>query len=57
MGKSFAMMETVLILATMIGKFQVLAAQDHFSTPRAHATLRPGNGVRVLVKKIGKISS
>lgn len=52
MGKNFALMEALLILATMASKFKVLPAPHHFTIPRGLATLCPGYGVKVILKKL-----
>jgi cytochrome P450 len=56
-GRNFALMETLLILATVIGRFQLLPVPHHLNIPQANATLRPRYGVRVILKKRDQICS
>jgi cytochrome P450 len=46
-GNSFAMMEAVLLLATIARKFRVRVVPDHPVEPFASITLRPKHGIRV----------
>lgn len=49
-GNSFAMMEAILILATISRRFQFELAPGQTVTPMPSITLRPKNGVKVIVK-------
>ncbi|MCI0524175.1 MAG: cytochrome P450 [Acidobacteria bacterium] len=48
-GAAFAMMEATLILATIAQRFHLALAPGQTVTPFPSITLRPGNGVRVIV--------
>lgn len=50
-GKSFAEMEAVLILATITQAFQLELAPDQTIELQPSITLRPKHGIRVVVKK------
>ncbi|BAY80760.1 cytochrome P450 [Calothrix parasitica NIES-267] len=50
-GKSFALMEAVLLLATIAQKFQFELAPDFDINPQVAVALRPRNGIQVLVTK------
>jgi cytochrome P450 len=50
-GASFAMMEAVLLLATIARRFQVLRVDGPSVTPVPSFTLRPKEGIRVLLRK------
>ena len=50
-GKSFALMEAVLLLATIAQKFQIKLVPDFEITPQVAVALRPRNGIKVLVTK------
>jgi cytochrome P450 len=50
-GAAFASIETALVLATIAQKFQVLVAPDTTVVPTPSITLRPRNGVRVVLTK------
>ncbi|AFY33811.1 cytochrome P450 [Calothrix sp. PCC 7507] len=51
-GKSFALMEAVLLLATIAQKFELILVPDHPIVPQASITLRPAYGIKVVLKKI-----
>src|SRR5919112_5631196 len=48
-GRSFAKMEAVLLLATITQKFRLQLAQDRAVWPQPSITLRPRNGMRVVL--------
>jgi cytochrome P450 len=48
-GNSYAMMEAVLILATAAQRFHMTLAPDQNITPLPSITLRPKNGVKIIV--------
>jgi cytochrome P450 len=50
-GNSFAMMETILILATMVPKFRFTLLPGHPVVPRTTVTLRPEHGIKGIVTK------
>ncbi|MBD2181246.1 cytochrome P450 [Planktothrix sp. FACHB-1355] len=50
-GKGFAMMEAVLLLATIAQKFEVNVVQDYAIVPQPSITLRPEYGIKVTLKK------
>ncbi len=50
-GKSFAVMEAVLLLATIAQKFELTLVPDHPIIPQASITLRPLYGVKVTLKQ------
>jgi cytochrome P450 len=50
-GAAFAMMEAVLLLATIAQKFQFRAEPGHVVTPTPSFTLRPKNGIRMRLEK------
>lgn len=50
-GKNFAMMEAVLLLATIAQKFQITLVSDQPIVPLPSITLRPQNGINVRVTK------
>ena len=49
-GKGFAMMEAVLLLATIAQSFQLQLDPTHVVEPQASVTLRPKTGIRVVLK-------
>ena len=49
-GNSFALMEAILILATIAQKYQLRLVPDHPVVPLASITLRPRYGVRVVLE-------
>ena len=51
-GKGFAMMEAVLLLATIAQSFQLQLDPTHVVEPQASVTLRPKTGIRVVLKSI-----
>jgi cytochrome P450 len=52
-GNSFAMMEAILLLATMVPKFRFTVLPDHPVIPRTTVTLRPEHGIKgVLTKRV-----
>ena len=50
-GAGFAMMEAVLILATILQRFRLAFVAGQDVTPRASVTLRPRHGVRVIPRR------
>ena len=50
-GRSFAKMEAVLLLATIAQKFRLRLAQDRPVEPQPSITLRPRNGMRVVLTR------
>jgi cytochrome P450 len=50
-GNSFAMMETVLILATMVPKFRFTMLPNYPVVPRTTVTLRPEHGIKGILSK------
>ena len=50
-GNTFAMMEATLVLATMAQRFRCSLCPDPPVVPRAVVTLRPANGIPVVVSK------
>jgi cytochrome P450 len=49
-GNAFALMEAMLILATVAQKFRMQLVAGHPVTPLASITLRPRNGIRVVLE-------
>jgi cytochrome P450 len=49
-GKGFAMMEAVLLLATIAQSFQLELDPSHGVEPQPSVTLRPKTGIRVILK-------
>ncbi len=50
-GKGFALMEAVLLLATIAQKFQLTLVPDHPIVPQNSLTLRPEYGLKVVLHK------
>ena len=50
-GQSFALMEATLLLATIAPRFKLTLVPGHRVTPSALFTLRPKDGVRVIVQR------
>ena len=50
-GKGFAMMEAVLILATIAQKYKLELVKDHPIVPQPSITLRPEHGIKVEITK------
>jgi cytochrome P450 len=50
-GQSFARMEAVLLLATIAQEFRLLATPGEKITPQPSITLRPKNGLRMVLEK------
>jgi cytochrome P450 len=50
-GNSFAMMEAILILATMVPKFRFTLLPGHPVVPRTTVTLRPEHGIKGILTK------
>jgi cytochrome P450 len=48
-GATFAMMEATLLLATIAQRFQLQLVPGHRVVPTPSITLRPKNGIRVVV--------
>jgi len=49
-GQGFAMQEAILILASIIKNFEIKNLPDHVPEPVSRVTIRPKNGVRLLLK-------
>jgi len=54
-GQRFAMIEAVLLLATIVQRFGVVWQRDHSVTPFPSITLRPGGGVWVQLAARGQL--
>jgi len=52
-GASFAMMEAVLLLATIARTFQLCPVERHAVVPVPSITLRPKQGIRVQLRRRG----
>ena len=50
-GKSFALMESVLLLATIAQKFEISLVPGQSIIPQPTITLQPQNGIKVLLKQ------
>jgi cytochrome P450 len=50
-GNSFALMETVFLLATIAQKFRLVRVPSHIVTPWPSMTLRPRHGVQVVLQR------
>lgn len=50
-GKGFALMEAVLILATIAQKYKLTLVEDHPIVPQPSITLRPEHGIKVEITK------
>lgn len=50
-GKGFALMEAVLLLATIAQKFQLTLVPEHPIVPQPSITLRPEHGIQVVLAK------
>ena len=50
-GKGFALMEAVLILATVAQKYKLKLVEDHPIVPQPSITLRPEHGIKVEITK------
>jgi cytochrome P450 len=55
-GNSFAMMETVLVLATVARRYRLRLAQGQIIEPWPVFTLRPKNGIKMIIEKRQKLS-
>jgi cytochrome P450 len=53
-GKGFAQMEAVLLLATIAQRFELDLEPDFEIVPQPSITLRPATGIRVSLKRIGE---
>ena len=51
-GKNFALMESVLLLATIAQKFEINLIPDQSIIPEPTITLQPKNGIKVLLKNM-----
>ncbi len=49
-GKGFALMEAVLILATVAQQYELTLVPDHLIVPQPSITLRPEHGIQVTLK-------
>ncbi len=56
-GKSFALMEADLLLATIAQKFELNLVPAHPIIPQASITLRPATGVKVTLKQSTEVRS
>jgi len=52
-GQGFAMMEGVMILATLLRRFHLELSPGHPVEPEAQVTLRPKHGIRVSARPVG----
>ncbi len=50
-GSSFAMMEAVLLLATIAQRFRLQLVPGHTAVPAPSITLRPKHGVKVTLQR------
>ena len=50
-GKGFALMEVVLLLATISQKFDLNLLPEHPIVPQPSITLRPEKGIKVILNK------
>ncbi|MEH2294095.1 cytochrome P450 [Nostoc sp.] len=50
-GKSFALMESVLLLATIAQKFKMVLVANQSLVPQPTITLQPQNGIKVLLSR------
>ena len=50
-GRSFALMESVLLLATIAQKFEMTLVPGQTIIPQPTITLQPNNGIKVIVKQ------
>ena len=50
-GRSFAMMESILLLATIAQKFEMTLVPGQSIVPQPTITLQPSNGVKVVLKQ------
>ncbi|MBF2017930.1 MAG: cytochrome P450 [Rivularia sp. T60_A2020_040] len=50
-GKGFAMMEAVLLVATIAQKYQLKLVENHPIVPQPSITLRPEHGIKVEIRK------
>jgi cytochrome P450 len=55
-GKGFAQMEAVLLLATIAQRFELDLVPDFEIVPQPSITLRPANGIRVQLKQIADLA-
>ncbi len=51
-GKNFALMEAVLLLATIAQNFEIHLIPNQSIVPEATITLQPKNGIKVILKKL-----
>lgn len=51
MGAAFALQEAALILASLVRRFRLEAVEGHVPRPVGRLTIRPANGLRVLLHK------
>ena len=56
-GKGFAQMEAILLLATIAQKFQLNLIFDRALVPQASITLRPDRGIKVQLKQLQGVES
>ncbi len=50
-GQSFAIQEAILILASIVRHFEVGKVEGHTPKPVGRVTIRPENGVKIMLKK------
>lgn len=50
-GQAFAMQEAILILASIVRKYELTNVASHIPNPVGRVTIRPENGVKVIIKK------
>jgi cytochrome P450 len=50
-GQSFAMMEAILLLATIAQRFRFAVVPDHPVVPMPSVTLRPKHGIRMVLHR------
>ena len=56
-GAAFATQESVLILAKMVQRYEILPDPTHIPCPVARLTLRSGNGIVLKLKRLDKVHS
>ena len=50
-GQAFAMQEAILVLASIVRKYEVSNVPSHIPRPVGRVTIRPDNGVKIIIKK------
>jgi cytochrome P450 len=56
-GQSFAMQEAILILANLVRAFEMVKVDGHIPKPAGRMTIRPDNGVKIILKTRTPVSS